>query len=98
MKTLIAILLLTFGIQAQASDIFPQQMTAQQKVQLLHVLNQMDAEVLSAVLSEEGLQWYIEQYNRRADNDFYGQESSVEDSRIESDENPYLDPNAPKFL
>ena len=99
MKTLIATLVLTFAMQAQASDIIPQTMTPVQKAQLLNVLNQLEPEALSAVLSEEALEWYIEQYNRGSHHEveMVLEEAQVEDSRIDFTENPYEDPRAPKF-
>ncbi len=96
MKALIFTLIIGLSSLAQAREgINPEFMTAQQQIQLLQVLNQLEPEVLSSILSEEGLDWYIAQYNRMADEG----EIIVEEahSRIDLGSNPYDDPNAPSF-
>ncbi len=99
MKNIIIALITTFSLNAQAQITHPEQMPQEQKEQLIHVLNQMEPEMLSHILSEEALQWYIEQFSR----DSRSYEEVQEDyahfghSRLPYDGNPYKDDNAPSF-
>ncbi len=96
MKALILSLLIGFSSQAYAMEkVNPAIMTSTQQAQLLNVLNQLDPEVLSDLLSDDGLDWYISQYNRMSDSELEIIEEAH--SRIDLGVNPYEDPNAPRF-
>lgn len=98
MKTiLIAIIVcLSFNAEARVKMVSPDLLPDDQKTQLIQVLNQMTPEMLSSLLSEEAMQWYIEQFHRETGR---GNEliEEIEHSRIPSLENPYQDPNAPTW-
>ena len=94
MKTLLISLLVLFSLNSQAMTLNPGQMTPDQQAQLIDVLNQLDAEVIEGLLSEEALEWYINQFTRETE---MGDLSTGTHSRIEFVDNPFQDPKAPRF-
>lgn len=103
MKALILTLLaaLTFSLNAQANEITPDQMTPAQQQKLIQLLNQLEPEILDHILSEEALNWYIQQFNRM-DAQETSEQGDLETfqsihGRKDLGFNPFNDPNAPKF-
>ena len=97
MKALLVTILVLFSFQASALDTNFEQMTKEQQVQLIKVLNTLEPEVLSAVLSEEALDWYIEQFNRLEATGVYPEDVDVATGSVEGI-GGFDDPDAPQFL
>ncbi len=98
MKTLLIAFIVSFGLNANAQITSPDQLPEEQRIQLIEVLNQMDPEMLTHILSEEALHWYIDQFSRETGEvtlDLEGNDSYH--SRLPHDGNPYQDPNAPGY-
>ncbi len=99
MKAIIATLIVLFSLNTWATmDVTPDQMTEEQKIQLIQVLNQMEPELLETLLTEEALDWYISQFTRgEFEDDVEARDVHVGTGQVEGI-GGYDDPNAPKFL
>ncbi len=97
MKKLIATVLVFFSINVSAEwKVNPDQMTEQQKVQLLQVLNQLEPGMLETLLTEEALDWYIDQFSR-GEGEVEARDIEVTTGQVDGI-GGFDDPNAPKFL
>lgn len=96
MKTLIATLFVFLSLNAQATDINLDEMSLENKQALLKVLNKMEPQVLETVLSEEALDWYVEQFQRPQFED--EDNAEITTGRVDSIGHGFNDPKAPKFL
>ena len=97
--TLIATLILAPSSFANNSPL--QQLQPEISAQLVDILNQLEPEVLASLLSEKGLAWYAEQFQR----DLPKEErlSTLEVLQViqhgqELGLNPVRDPRAPKAM
>lgn len=98
MKALFLTLIMTFSMQAQALSLSPEQMTPQQQAQLIQVLNQLQPEMLNTLLSEEGMDWYIDQFTRQSNNPDIEGSGQVSNGQIDWIGEGYDDPNAPQLM
>lgn len=97
MKTLLLTIVLCFTMQANAFFAgSPDQLNETEKAQLLEVLNQMEPEVLERLLSEEALDWYLDQFTRGAE-DTEMKSAEVTHGKVDVTDGVYYDPNAPVF-
>ena len=94
MKTLLVTILFCFTANAQAMHISPYDMTADQKEKLIDVLNQMEPEMIEKILSEEAMEWYIDQFTRGG-KDHEAFAAGITHGRVVVGD--YNDPNAPVF-
>lgn len=98
MKALIAIILFSLSFQAQAMMVDPNDMTGEQKTQLIKVLNQLEPEMLDTLLSEEALDWYIGQFSRTQASDLQDENNfETYHGRADIGYDAFADQNAPKF-
>lgn len=94
MKTTLLALAMIFTFNTQAVAVTPNDITPEQQAQLIQVLNQLEPEVLESLLTEEAMNWYIEQFNRAGENS--GRGYNVTNGRLDI-AGDYNDPNAPTF-
>ena len=96
MKALIITFFLSLNFQARATDVTPDQMTTEQQTKLIQVLNQLEPEMLTTILSEEAFEWYIQQFSRGGAEEAEVL-SEVKHQRIDFADDAFDDPNAPRF-
>ena len=98
MKALILTIFVLFTTNAFALDFTTDQLKPEQKILLIKALNQLEPEVLDAVLTDDALNWYIKQFQRG------GMIDQLENQGFDVSIDPvegiggFDDPNAPTFL
>jgi len=100
MKSIFFTFLFFFSINSFATAPALDQLDLEQKVQLIRLLNQMDHEVLEELLSEEALDWYIDQFQREESTPESSEDQvlfEVIQSGFDNGIGHFKDPFAPKY-
>lgn len=95
MKAVLVLVLMLLTMNVQARFTSPAQLSDLQQEQLIEVLNSLDPEILATIVTEETLDWYIEQFNRPAQNETKAQSLKAIHGRLELSN--FNHPNAPTF-
>lgn len=94
MKALFILILMSVSLNVQAHFDSPEQLSASQQAQLIEVLNKLDPEILGTIVTDETLEWYVQNFNRSEIQKAAHSLTPVH-GRIELGD--LNDPNAPKF-
>jgi hypothetical protein len=101
MKALIITLITVLSINSWAQSSSLESLNSEQKIQLIQLLNELDGDALTALLTDEGLQWYISQIQRFDHVDPVGAEEQalfeVIHSGLDNGIDHFQDPYAPKW-